>query len=117
MTIRNWGAGLAVAVAAVGVAIVAAVIIFGGGEPDFDEAMHELVREPGVGSVQRVTISREPCRWTSTVTDCWRCPRDTMDIAEGQWNRNDESRCPWFSVCTVTAATSWNRTPISGCRS
>ena len=55
---RVWG--LALGIVAVGVAIVAVVIIFGGGEPDFDEAMGQLVRKPGVGSVQRVTISREP---------------------------------------------------------
>ena len=51
---------LAVNVLAVGVAVFAAVIVLGGGEPDFDEAMSQLVKKQGVGSVQRVTISREP---------------------------------------------------------
>ena len=62
---RERGVGLpasalAVNVLAVGVAVFAAVIVFGGGEPDFDEAMSQLVKKPGVGSVQRVTIDLEP---------------------------------------------------------
>ena len=55
---RFWG--LTLGVVALGAAVVAAVIVFmfGGGEPDFDEAMHQLVRKPGVGAAQRVTISQ-----------------------------------------------------------
>ena len=53
-----WAMG--VNIVALGVVIVAAVIISGSGEPDFNEAMFQLFRKPGVGSVQRVSVGIEP---------------------------------------------------------
>ncbi len=52
----------AVGVVALVVVAVAAVVVFvfGGGEPDFDDAMRQLVSKPGVGSVQRFGVDLEP---------------------------------------------------------
>ena len=49
---------LAVNVVALGAAIVAAVIIFGDNEPDYDDAMRQLVSKSGVGAVQRIGLGR-----------------------------------------------------------
>ena len=56
---RFWLVAPIIVVVVVGVVIVAAVMIFGGREPDFDEAMLQLTGKPEVGSVQRISIDRE----------------------------------------------------------